>query len=310
MDASRIAADDDLVVHREERRVVIAHRSDSTDLKSDSPSPGSGPPVPGPQETLSAMLREYAPTRPRVTLWLRGIDLTGIDLSELSSWKDLYALVLVNCDLRQFDLGQLDGILDSRLGSGTELRLYSCLAEERLVIPHIRVMGELDVRFSTATVLDLTAAGSPRFRGVMCRDTRVQEVVLPEASDCALETFRLDHNQIERIDLSNAVDWPVWSLDLDYNRLRSIDLAPLNGNAQYTKDLNIHLYDNQLEQLDLSVLEGRRVNVLALTGNPLKEVDVSHLTWGHAGRLDVNSTVRVIGKPDWMLKQEQKERSF
>jgi len=310
MDAFGIAADADLVVYREERRVMVAHRSDSTDLKSDSPSPGSGPPVPVPQETLSALLREYAPTRPRVTLWLRGIDLAGIDLSELSSWKEMYALVLVNCDLRQFDLGQLDGILDSQPGNGTELRLYSCLAEERLVIPHIRVMEALDVRFSTSTVLDLTAAGSPRFRRVMCRDTQIQEVVLPEASDCALGTFWLDHNQIERIDLSNAVDWPVWSLDLRYNRLRSIDLAPLNGNAQYRNDLSLQLSDNQLEQIDLSVLEGRKVHLINLVENPLKEVDVSKVTWGVNGDLWVKSNIRVIGKPEWMLEEEREDYSL
>ena len=75
--------------------------------------------------------------------------------------------------------------------------------------------------------------------------------------------------------------------------------------------MKLSLADNKLESIDLSVLHGRKVAELNFRGNPLRELDVSHITWGQIVEdFNVNPDVRIIGKPDWMLEHEMEERMW
>ena len=311
MDSSHSSSDSgDVVVRlKDERHIVIGHRLGTSDPLTDEPFDESQPPLPISQDELTSVLVANAPSERMVTLWLRDFDLRDIDLTSLSTWKNLSRLVFANCDIRKFDLGQLDSVLNS--GGEFKLVIYGGLIDARFVIPHINTISSFLARNINAEILDLGPIGSQQFTFLQCNDSSLQKIILPEAPDCNLWSLDLRHNNLEEINLENTVDWPVSVVVLDDNQLRSIDLSPLNGNVEYTDDLYLSLADNKLENIDLSVLQGRKVAELNFYGNPLKELDVSHVTWGEIiEAFNVDPDVRVIGKPDWMLEHEMEERMW
>ena len=313
MDSSHSSSDSgDVAVRlKEERRIVIGHRLDTSDPLSYTTFDESHPPLPVSQEDLTSVLVANTPSERMVTLWLRGFDLRDNDLSALSAWNDISELIFANCNIQGLDLGQLDSILDIKTNIGLSLMIYGGLVGDRLTIPQIKIMQLLLVRNIAVDVLDLATAGSQRFKILRCNHLAIKEVILPENSRSGLKSIDLGHNQISDIDLGNAANWPINMLNLEDNELRSIDLAPLNGNAEYTNDLKLSLADNKLESIDLSVLHGRKVAELNFRGNPLRELDVSHITWGQIVEdFNVNPDVRIIGKPDWMLEHEMEERMW